>query len=129
MLNGGAYLDWGQVIGERLHESLNRFAGMTGFFMSSYLFYMLTCTRDSNGLHHEPWIDGIKVYEYYPHLQEKKYVENFMRWNDIFIGRLVHELQGNINKRLTIEAMEFIGIYGSYFIQFPQFTYIRVGGF
>lgn len=25
--------------------------------------------------------------------------------------------------------MEFIGIYGSFFIQFVQFTYIRVGGF
>lgn len=69
------------------------------------------------------------MYEYYPHLQEKKYVENFMRWNDIFAGRLVHEFQGNINKRLTTEVMEFITIYGSYFIQFPQFTYIRVGSF
>lgn len=92
MLNGSVYLDWGQVIAERLHESLNMFAGMTGFFMSSYLFYMLACTRDWNGLYHEHWIDGIKVYEYYPHLQEHRYTKNLMRWNDIFAGRLVYEL-------------------------------------
>lgn len=68
MLNESAYLDWGQAIVERLHQSLNRFAGMSGFFMSSYLFYMIACTQDWNGLHHEPWIDDIKVYKYYPHL-------------------------------------------------------------
>lgn len=34
MLNGSAYLDWGQVIAKRLHETLNMFAGMSGFFMS-----------------------------------------------------------------------------------------------
>ncbi|XP_057824589.1 uncharacterized protein LOC131036662 [Cryptomeria japonica] len=50
-------------------------------------------------------------------------------YEDGTIGRLVHELQGNINGRLSTKAMEFVGIYGSFFIQFSQFTYIRVGGF
>lgn len=117
------------MIAERLHESMNKFTRMSGFFMTSYVFYMLACTQDWNGLYHEPWVDGIKVYEYYPQLQEQSYAKNFMRWNDIFTGRLVYKLQGNTNKRLTTEAMKFIGIYGSYFIQFPLFTYIRVGGF
>lgn len=30
---------------------------------------------------------------------------------------------------MFVEAMEFISIYGSFFIQFPRFTYLRVGGF
>lgn len=42
-----------------------------------------------------------------------------MRWNEIFTGRLVYELQGNTNKRLSTKAKEFIGTYGSFFIQFP----------
>lgn len=45
------------------------------------------------------------------------------------MGRHAFELQGNVNKRMSIEAMEFISIYGSFFIQFPRFTYLWVGGF
>lgn len=45
------------------------------------------------------------------------------------MGKLAFELQGDVNKRMSIEAMEFISIYGSFFIQFPRFTYLRVGGF
>lgn len=45
------------------------------------------------------------------------------------MGRLAFELQGDANRRMSVEAMEFVSIYGSFFIQFPRFTYIRVGGF
>lgn len=34
-----------------------------------------------------------------------------------------------MNKRISVEAMKLISIYGSFFIQFPRFTYLRVGGF
>lgn len=30
---------------------------------------------------------------------------------------------------MSVEAMELISIYGSFFIQFPRFTYLWVGGF
>lgn len=29
---------------------------------------------------------------------------------------------------MFVEAMEFVSIYGSFFIQFPKFTYLQVGG-
>lgn len=97
--------------------------------MFSYLSYIFACTRKWIGLHHEPWVNGMKVYGYYPHLQQKEYVENFMRYNDVFVGKLVFELRGNMNKRMSAEVRELVSIYGSYYIQFSIFTYIRVGGF
>lgn len=41
----------------------------------------------------------------------------------------MYELKENIHKRLLDEAMQLIGTYGSFFIQFPKFTYLRVGVF
>lgn len=46
LLSSDRYLDWSQVIAEKLHEGLSNFVGMSGFYMSSYLFYILACTRD-----------------------------------------------------------------------------------
>lgn len=129
LLAGEKYLDWEQVIAKRLHEGLGNFVGMSSFYMSSYLFYILAYTGDWKGLHNEPWVDGMKVYDYYPLLQQKKYAKHFTRWNDVFVGRLPFELQSDINKRMSIEAMELISIYGIFFIQFPRFTYLWGGGF
>lgn len=46
LLASKKYLDWVQVIAERLHEGLSNFVGMSSFYMSSYLFYILACTRE-----------------------------------------------------------------------------------
>lgn len=124
LLAGEKFLDWVQVIAERLHEGLSNFVGMSSFYMSSYLFYILAYTRDWQGLNNQPWVDGMKVYDYYPLLQQQKYAKHFTRWNDVFAGRLAFELQGDVNKRMPAEAMELISIYGSFFIQFPRFTYL-----
>lgn len=72
LLLGEKYLDWAQVIAKRLHEGLSNFVGMSIFYMSSYLLYILACTRDWHGLHSKPWVDGMKVYDYYPLLQQQK---------------------------------------------------------
>lgn len=54
VLFGDRFLDWSQVITERLHEGLSNFVGMSGFYMSSYLFYILAYTKDWHGLPNEP---------------------------------------------------------------------------
>lgn len=41
----------------------------------------------------------------------------------------MYELRGNIHNRLLDKAMQLISTYGNFFIQFPRFTYLRVGGF
>lgn len=45
------------------------------------------------------------------------------------MGRLTFELQGNLNNRMSSEALKLVSTYGSCFIQFPRFICIRIGGF
>lgn len=92
LLSSEIYLNWAQVIAERLHEGLSNFVGMSSFYMSSYLFYILACTRDWPGLLNESWVYGTKVYDYYPLLQQQKLVERTNRWNGAFTGKLAFEL-------------------------------------
>lgn len=129
LLSGDKYLDWVQVIIERLHEGLSNLVGMSSIYMSSYIFYILVYTKDWHGLLNEPWVDGMKVYDSYPLLQQQKHVEHIAKWNGVFAERLAFELQGDVNKIILVEAIELISIYGSFFIQFPKFTYLWVGGF
>lgn len=105
LLAGEKYLDWGQVIAKRHHKGLSNFVGISSFYMSSYLFYILACTNYWQGLHNEPWVDGMKVYHYFPLPHQQKYAEHFTKWNDVFTGRPAFELQGDINKRMPTEAM------------------------
>jgi len=129
VLQGEQYLDWAEIIADCLHQSLNNRLGNRDFFMSSYLFYCLASTRDWFDLPHEPLDESSKVYQYYSQLQRKNCYENYKRINDVFTGKMTYELTGNPGKRMTSEAMQLISIYGSFFIQFSEFTYIRVGGF
>ena len=69
------------------------------------------------------------IYQYYSDLQEVALCKEFKRVNDVFLGKLVFELQGHENDRLFEEAMEAVQIYGCFYIQFPKFTYIRMGGY
>ena len=69
------------------------------------------------------------IYQYYRDLQEDTVRKEFKKINDVFLGKLVFELQGRENDRMSEEAMQVVKINGCYYIQFPRFTYIRVGGF
>lgn len=70
ILGDKRYIGWAELIADKLHEGLSCF-GNKNFYMSSYLLYWLACTRPWSGLYHEAWIDGIKTYEYHPHLQQQ----------------------------------------------------------
>lgn len=54
---------------------------------------------------------------------------HFKRANDAFLMYITRTLQGGTHQRLSPEAKSLISKYGSWFIQFPKFTYIRVQGF
>lgn len=69
------------------------------------------------------------IYDYNPHLQEKRCHKNYRRVHDVFVGRLSIELKGNVNQHMSKEAKQLVSSYGSYFIHFPQFTFVRVGVF
>ena len=67
------------------------------------------------------------VHECYPqlHLHNTK---DYKMFYDAFAMKTVRILQGTPARRLSTEAEVKVKKYGSWFIQFPQFTYIRVAG-
>ena len=69
------------------------------------------------------------IYQYYSDLQEVALCKEFRRVDDVFLGKLVFELQGHENGRHSEEAMQAIQVYGYFYIQFPKFTYIKMGGY
>lgn len=91
--------------------------------------YCLSCVRPWPSLYHEAWVDNMRIFKYHPCLQQQSSCENYCKLHDIFLGRMVYELKGNIHKRFLDEAMQLIGTYGSFLIQFPKFSYLRVGDF
>lgn len=56
-------------------------------------------------------------------------IEDYKRVNDAFTMYITRMLQGGIHRRLSKEAIELIEKYGSWYIQFPTFTYLRIHGF
>lgn len=80
------------------------------------------------------------MYECYPQLhyydiaqREKNNIAYAIGWyervNDAFTMRLVRLLQRGLHRRLSEQAIILTRKYGAWFIQFPRFTYIRIGGF
>ena len=86
-------------------------------------------SKEWDYLPHAPWVDDMPIYQYYSDLQENTSCKEFKKVNDVFLGKLVFELQGRENDRMSEEAKQVVQIYGCYYIQFPRFTYIKVGGF
>lgn len=68
ILHEKRYIDWAELIAERLHEGLSNFLDSKNFYMSSYLFYCLACVKPWLGFNHEEWVDKMKIYDYHPHL-------------------------------------------------------------
>lgn len=99
--------------------------------MGSYLFYLIARLYESPGLRALGEIGNgpgqYLVHECYPqlHLHNNK---DYKMFCDAFAMKTVRVLQGTPAKRLSSEAEARIKKFGSWFIQFPQFTYIRVAG-
>ena len=56
-------------------------------------------------------------------------LEDFKKMHDVLIESMHLSLKNAPKSRLSSEAHNLIQIYGSYFIQFPKFICLRVGGF
>ena len=56
-------------------------------------------------------------------------LEDFRKVHDVLIESVHLALKKESMPRLSLEAKKLIHNHGSYFIQFPKFTYLRVGGF
>lgn len=102
------------------------------FYISSYVIYVLAWCYRYKGLICKGIVgnkdDQFKAYDCYPqlHMQEKSH---FKRVNDAFLMCITRTLQGGTHQRLTQEAKDLISRFGSWYIQFPRFTYLRIQGF
>ena len=99
--------------------------------MGSFLFYLIAKLYENPGLKALRVIGNkprqCLVHECYPrlHLHNTKEYKMFY---DTFAMKMVRVLQGTPTRRLSQEVEAKVKKYGSWFIQFPQFTYVRVAG-
>lgn len=97
--------------------------------MSSFLTYCISCISNIASLPHEIWNEDVTVYQYCPLLQRDRVLENFRKTHDVLIESVHLNLKKVLTSRISPEAQRLIQTYGIYFIQFPKFTYLRIGGF
>lgn len=130
VLDKTCYIDWGEVIAEELQDQLKQaWFEDRDFSMSSYLMYCLACTKEWQGIPRAPVFEGIRVFEFYPCFQSENALGNYRRVHDVFTRRMFAKLIGNLERRISEEGQQLIRVYESYYIQYPHFTYLRVGGF
>lgn len=122
--------NWSRIISDSLHEQLMNLERTKTFHMISYIIYLLAATYRYSGLICKGIVGGgkneFRSYDCYPQLQLKE--KNF-RDHDAFLMYITRALQGGTHNRLSHESKSLISRYGSWFIQFPKFTYIKIQGF
>lgn len=129
--SGERRFDWARIIRRNLELQPRTVQNQKQFYMGSYLFYLIARLYKNPGLKALGVIGNgsgqCLVHKCYPqlHLHNTKDYKIFC---DAFTMKTVRILQGTPAKRLSSEAEAKIKKYGSWFIQFPQFTYIRVAG-
>ena len=97
--------------------------------MASYLTYCIAYVSNITSLPYETSSEDVTIYQYCPLLQRDRVLEDFRKVHDVLIESVHLSLKKAPMLRLSLEAQKLIQNYGSYFIQFPKFTYLRVGGF
>lgn len=105
IVEGDKFIDWVDLIAENLHKGLLAVSNFASFFLSSFLIYTLAISKEWEGLPHMPWTDEMTIFQYYKDLQANVPCKEFRRVNDVFLGRLVFELQRHENSRLSQESM------------------------
>ena len=62
-------------------------------------------------------------------LHKDKALENFKKVHDIFSRRLCFEMKGSPHHKFSPKSLKLVQTYSSIYIQYPRFTYLRIGGF
>lgn len=97
--------------------------------MASYLTYYISCTCDLTPLPHRVWSEEVTIFQYCPLLQKDRVLEDFRKVHDLLMENAFMSLNNMSMPKLSPKAQRLIQPYGSYFIHFPWFTYLRIGGF
>lgn len=108
IVEGAKFIDWLDLIAEYLHRGLINVNNYGPFFLSSYVIDILAASKDQDYLPHPPQVDDMPIYQYYSDLQENTLCKEFKQVNNVFLGKLVVELQGQENYRIPEEAMQLM---------------------
>lgn len=130
ILKGEQWIDWAEIIATSLRSQLKHAKeSKEDFCMASYLTYCIACTYDLAALPHEVWNEEMTIFQYCPLLQKDRVLEDFRKVHDILFENIYLALEGVQMPRLSSESLKLVQYYGSSFIQFPRFTYLRVERF
>ena len=69
------------------------------------------------------------MYNYCLVLRKNKGLENFRKVHGIFSEKLCFEMIGSPHRRFSSESQKIVRSYGSIYIKYPRFTYLRIRGF
>lgn len=98
--------------------------------MTSYLVYAAASMRQYLGLSTKGERRLVPVWEYYDQLMIKNQGNHFRRVNDSFFAMWKCMFDKSLQKeRLSKAAYNRVPHFGCVFLQFPTFTYIRIGCF
>ncbi|KAH9296670.1 hypothetical protein KI387_044250 [Taxus chinensis] len=123
-------INWSEIISDNIGEQLRNVKRTFSFKMTSYLVYAAASQGIFSKLDRCGVLSKDPIFECYPQLTVPACKKDFKVVNDgffyEFICRLDRDLKAN---RVSKEAWEVVSRIGSLFIQFADFTYLRVTGF
>ena len=123
-------MDWAEIIANSLRTQLKHAKeSHEDFYMASYLTYCISCACDLTSFPDGIWNEEMIVFQYCPSLQKDKVMEDFRKVHDVLFENVYMSLKRTQMSRLSPEAKRLVQQYGSFFIQFSRFTYLRIGGF
>lgn len=127
---GAARIDWGEHISDALCAHLKEVKVTLKFYMISYLVYEAASMRQYPGLSTKGDRRLVPVWEYYDQLTIKNQGSLYRRVNDAFfaVWKCMFD-KGLQKRRISDAAYNRVSHFGCVFLQFPTFTYIRIGCF
>ena len=125
------FIDWAKIICFHLHEQLVNFQKTVTFHRCSCLIYIIASQRGYwPGLKPQvPPSPGMPVYKYYPQFTRQVGMGEYCLVNDAFLMEVVSKLDGNPEMRFSPESKSLVLKFGSFYIQFDSFSYLRIGGY
>lgn len=113
-------IDWAIILSEKLDEQLVGVKDDPKFYMTSYLVYLLVARKtDYLGLYKKGSMQDVNSQPYvvYPQLVKKNLSDQSKEFgivNDAFIFAIIHFIEGDYAKRISIEATKRIENIGTY---------------
>lgn len=122
------HISWGEIISDILCEQLAAVPSTMMFYMNSYLVYIAASHRHFPGLSTKGDRSLIAVWDYYDQLPLRPNRFHYRRVQGAFFGHYMCLFDKTLkNRRVSYAAREKVSEYGFLFLQFPTFTYMRVG--